>query len=61
MGTARAIPVLRQLRTKESLAAIARIRDRVGALEGHVAIVDAEDRTGALSQTDAGRLSLEED
>jgi HEAT repeat protein len=61
MGTARAIPVLRAMGSRAAEDAIARIKERTGDLSGHVALIEAEDNRGALSQTEAGRLSLEED
>jgi HEAT repeat protein len=61
IGTARAIPVLKRIGTMQSIEAIARIRERAGDLAGHVALVEPEDRSGALSEVDAGRLSLDED
>jgi hypothetical protein len=61
MGTVRALPVLKQVGSKEARAAIERIKARVGNVEGHVALVDDEDRGGALSEADSGRVSLSRD
>lgn len=60
IGTARAIPVLKNVGTKEAKAAIERIKARVGDLSGNMAL--AEDRTvGAVSEADAGQVSMAEE
>ncbi len=59
LGSARAIPLLRRVASREARDAIARIRARVGELDGHLAIVGGEqDARGALSEAEAGKISI---
>lgn len=60
IGTARAIPVLKQVGTKEAKAAVERIKSRVGDLSGRIAVVEERER-GAVSEIDGGRLSVSEE
>ena len=61
MGSVRAIPVLRGVASRAARDAIERIKAKSGDLGDRIGLVEDEDRSGALSQTEAGRLSLDED